>query len=362
MRVTSLAVKDFRNLEVVQFEPHPGLNLLIGSNGQGKTSILESIYLLANDASFRPARDKDLIKIGKSSYSIKANYENNSLEKSIEIDYVLNQRKIIKINGKKTFSHLDRPKIVMFNPDDLFLVKGPPQNRRLFIDYTLKQVSKEFTELSLRFDQILKRRNSILKSEKVSLELLEAVDTVFTDLASQIILARLNWIQQLEKEIISYFIKLGGNQSIRLTYAMSFPIDSGKLNHSLIRQALLDHIKSQKSQETARRTSLFGPHRDDINIYLNNLNARLFASQGQQRSIAIALKFAELQTAQTMHNSYPVFLLDEVVAELDNINRKKILELLTEESFQVFLASVDISLFNESSGKIIKVQDGGLVN
>ncbi len=362
MFISEICIDGFRNLEDVNYIPVKGINVLVGNNAQGKTNFLEAIYLLSSGSSFRIGQDKDLIRFGQDRFSIRAVYNYLDKQYSIALQYTLGKRKQLTINNKKHTLFQDRLVTTIFTPDDLFLIKGSPQRRRVFLDNLLKHLSLEYKTCSENYEHLLTRRNAILRSYPVNPTMLKAVDEVFSTTAAQVVLARLNLIKLLDEVILQFFKLLGGTESLRLKYALSFPLPSGRIKLDSIKDSIAENLLANHTRELQRKTTLIGPHRDDINFYLDEKNARIFASQGQQRNIVVALKMAELEVFYRIRGTYPIFLLDEVLAELD-INRRRImLSLLQDSPFQTFLTSVDISLFSNINGKIIGLEQGRLLD
>ncbi|MGE5423047.1 MAG: DNA replication/repair protein RecF [Ignavibacteriales bacterium] len=359
MFISELQITNFRNFENLLFPPDIGLNVLVGDNAQGKTNLLEAIYVLAHSSSFRIANDRDLIRFGQEGFNIRANYLTSEKEKSIEVIYTSAKGKTVKLNNKKRFSASEKPRVTLFTPDDLFLLKGAPQGRRGFLDNIISQVSPEYLVHLDNYETLIKRRNSLLRSDDPPAAMLDAIDTVFVETAAQIVIARLNILKLLEEESRRYYQMISAGQgSLSLKYAMSFSLSPGKINLVMIKDALAACLRESREREIHRHYSLFGPHRDDINVYIDDKNARIYASQGQQRNVIVALKLAELEVIHKLQGTYPIFLLDEVLAELDASRKKVILQILQEAPFQTFLTSVEVSLFNDIRGKIIKVQQG----
>jgi DNA replication and repair protein RecF len=183
----------------------------------------------------------------------------------------------------------------------------------------------------------------------------------FLEKASQIIQARINFISLLENTFIPIYNDLNDNDSrLKIRYAVSFPIGSDKIRLDILTNALDKYINENLNKEISRRTSLFGPHVDDINFYQEDRKARFFSSQGQQRNIVISLKLAEINIYKKLKGFYPIFLLDEVLAELDHDKQKQLINYLKNSSFQCFLTSVNLSLINTSGAKVVSVKNGSL--
>ncbi len=362
MYISDLRINGFRNLKKLLFLPEKKLNILVGYNAQGKTNFLEAIFLLANGSSFRPGLDKDLISFGQNQFLIQAKYHYREKEYLISIEYVLGKRKNIKINNKNHSLFQDKLVTTLFTPDDLFLIKGSPQQRRAFLDNLLKHLSLEYKSCYDNYQHLVSRRNELLRHEPVNPTMLQALDEVFALTAAQVILARLNILKTLDEIALNYYNLIGGKENLRIKYALSFSLSPGKVNFEAIKNSMLERLEAIRSQELLKKITLIGPHRDDVNFYLDNKNARIFASQGQQRNIIVALKIAELETFKKVRGVYPVFLLDEVLSELDARRRTMILDLLQSSPFQTFLTSVEVSLFKDINGKIIRLEQGRLLD
>ncbi|MGE5543455.1 MAG: DNA replication/repair protein RecF [Bacillota bacterium] len=362
MYISEIYINEFRNLERIKYKPAKGVNILLGNNAQGKTNFLEAIYLLAYGVSFRAGHEKDLIRIGQNHFSIQAVYHYLDKQYSTAIRYTLGKRKQITINNKRNTLFNDRLVAILFTPDDLYLIKGSPQRRRAFLDNLLKNLSPEYKTFSDNYERLLNRRNAILKNYPIDFNMLHALDHVFTVNAAQVILARLNILKLLDELTLQYYNLLGGSESLNLKYALTFSLPSGMVNLDSIRDVISANLQAVQSKEIQRKSTIIGPHRDDINFYLDQYNARVFASQGQQRNIVVALKMAEIETFKRIRGDYPILLLDEVLAELDINKRTKLLEILQKSPLQTFMTSVDSSLFNNINGKIIGLEQGRLID
>lgn len=360
MHISEIQINDFRNLERIRYVPAKGVNILLGNNAQGKTNFLEAVYLLASGVSFRSVPDKDLIRLGKNQFFIQATYHYLNKKHSISLQYTLGKRKWFTINNKRYALTQDRLAAVLFTPDDLYLIKGPPQKRRAFLDNLLKNLSPEYRTFLENYEKLLNRRNAILKDDLPDPGMLKALDHVFSLTAAQITLARLNLMKILDELTLRFYNLVGGNETLQMKYALTFNLSGGKVNLESIREMVAQGIQDISLRERQRKITLIGPHRDDINFYLDQKNARIFASQGQQRNIVVALKLAEVEVFRRIRGTYPVLLLDEILAELDIGRRATILDFLTNSSFQTFMTSVDGSLFNNINGKIVWLEQGRL--
>lgn len=362
MKLQQIEARDFRNLEKLTYRPGPGLNILLGGNAQGKTNILEAIYLLSVGTSFRTGTDKNLLRYERDAYFLRGLYRCDERNIEAEINYDLKYGKKLKINSKKTiFSNPLRLRVVFFSPDDLFLIKGSAGKRRQFLDFILKQIKNEYNYNLVNYVKILKKRNLLLKKEQYNTRSFAIIEEVFIENAVSIILARINLINTLDEYASSIYQEITNQKgSLKIRYALSFPIDSGKINHDALKEALKKQIQEKREQEIKRKKSLVGPHRDDLNVYQDGRIARYFSSQGQQRNIVVALKLAEINAFRKKSGFNPVFLLDEVLSELDLEKRQLLVNYLHGAEFQSFLTSVNLNDIDFRSAAVVTVKDGCL--
>lgn len=344
MKINEIQIRDFRNLRQIDYIAHPGLNLFLGRNAQGKTNLLEAIYILACSGSFRTGSDNDLPFFESSGYLLKTNYHQANRSLTGIIKYDRNNGKVLIINNKKADrNNPDRLKVVLFTPDDLYLVKGSPHKRRAFLNFVLKQISPDYVYNLDNYNRILKKRNFLLKQDKTKGNTFEAVNEVFIETAARVILARINFVHFLEEMAAPLYGRMNNQRgTLKLRYALSFPVDNGKINLEILQNTLARHIQMKHEEEMRKKTTRLGPHLDDLHLYHDNRMARFFASQGQQRNIAVALKMAELYTFKKIKGFYPVLLLDEVLAELDEEKKNLWLDYLQNADFQSFMTSISL--------------------
>lgn len=343
MRLTQIRVKQFRNLIQVQFHPQPGLNILGGANAQGKTNLLEAVYVMATTTSFRSGKEANLINHQSSRCTIEAEYKKQDREIECRFGLDREKGKFFEINCKKAQrSHDDRLRVVLFTPDDLYLIKGSPVRRRDYLDFALGQISRPYGHELRNYLKLLKRRNDMLRKEQGNSRVFSITNELYAKSGAEIAMSRIRFVQRLQETAAAIYERLsGGSERLQLRYALSFPVDSDTINLDILREHLLRVGHDKRTQEILRRNSLIGPHLDDLNIYLDDKLARLFASQGQQRNLAVALKLAEIYSFAAISGYYPVFLLDEVLAELDQLRKTMLLEELSQARYQSFLTSVE---------------------
>ncbi len=348
LKIDQLKVTNFRNLGNLEYSPNSGLNIIQGKNAQGKTNLLESIYMMTGNKSFRTNSDQDLLNYHATSFTIRSQYKYEHRNIIQLLSYNANSGKLIKLNNKKVnHSHDDLLKIVLFTPDDLYLIKGSPSKRRSFLDFVLKQITSDYNYYFNNFTKTLRKRNLMLKNEQTNNKSFKIVNDIYVENASKLIFLRLNFITLFDEMAGEIFKLLNDDDNhLKIRYALSFPVNSDKINLDILKNALYAQLEEKSGDELRRRSTVAGPHLDDLHIYLDNRIARTFASQGQQRNIAITMKLAELYTFKEIKGYYPIFLLDEVLAELDSEKRQLLIDELNRADYQSFLTSVNLDKLN----------------
>jgi DNA replication and repair protein RecF len=338
-----IVIKEFRNIKSVQAETKYGLNFLIGANGQGKTNFLEAIYYLAFGNSFRSADHQALLNFGNDRFVIEGFYKIRDRVNRSTVTYDREKNKKLILNEKKVSFSEQELNLILFTPDDLYLVKGSPKQRRNLLDHSLKQISKDFSIYIDNYGKLLKKRNYLLKSEQTNSKMFSALNQSFIEQGARVILARMNYVQFLDQSLTDIYHSLnGGNGNLKIKYALSFPLDHDKINVENLCNKLEEQLEQTKEAEQKRKMTLTGPHLDDLHIYAEGRLARQYCSQGQQRNIVIALKLAEIRCFAEIKGYFPLFLLDEVLAELDENKRKQLLHYLEQAPFQSFLTAVNM--------------------
>jgi DNA replication and repair protein RecF len=357
-----IRINGFRNLSSQIYEAQKGLNILIGENGQGKTNFLEAVYYLSCGSSFRASDHKVLVNYDEKHFTIEA--VNNIKDKWLKaaVIYERNKGKKFSLNDKRSAYSENFMNAVLFTPDDLYLIKGSPKQRRDYLDYGLKQIAKEYYGYFENYGKILKKRNFLLKSEQTKGGLYKTLNDVFIEQAARIILARFNYINLLDDVLKETYKSLnGGGNQLKIKYALSFPLDHDKINLTILSEKIKEQIDLKAGQEIKRKSVLVGPHLDDLHIYFDNRPARQYCSQGQQRSIAVSLKLAELCAFAKIKGYYPLFLLDEVMAELDENKRCLLLNYLEKAPFQSFMTAVNSEYLGELKNTLLTVIDNGVL-
>ncbi len=366
MIVKSIKLKNFRNFEELNIELNDVLNIFIGDNGQGKTNLLESIYLCSIGKTFKLNTENDLIKFGQNNFEIeivvnKGNKEN----KTINIAYMKNQNRIVKINGVKLDKNselIGYMNNVIFTPDDLKIVKGSPIERRKFVNIDISQIKPKYKYLLKNYKKIVLGRNNILKNlnNNSNREVLSIWDDYLIDVGSEIIFYRNEYINKLKYEASKIYSDISDNKE---SFDLSYKCDIGNvenLSKDDIKKIFREKIEKNIENEIFRKNSLHGPHKDDITIKINNKDFKYFGSQGQQRSAVLAIKLGEIEIIKNEIGEYPILLLDDVLSELDNKRKGFLIDYIKD--IQTIITSTDDTdlkdLVKKNDKKIFHICEG----
>lgn len=349
MRLESLALKDFRNYEQVSLELDPGLNIFVGDNAQGKTNLLEAVYVLALSKSYRAAQDSDLIRHGAQRALAAAQVRKLA---AVELGFVLShtEKKRLLVNGKAAAANrfVGTLLAVLFSPDSLQLVKGAPADRRHFLDVQICQIDPVYRKTLLEYQRVVRQRNSLLKAAQESRALLgqlPAWDRQLVRLGTQVILRRLIVVEQLQKYARETQREISQErEDLDLVYVPFFALRDGgphKLpaSEAELSEAFEKALRELHAEELRRGCTLVGPQRDDLVFLVNGRDLRKFGSQGQQRSAVLACILAELELMHAETGEYPVVLLDDVLSELDKNRRLQLLTLLNAKAQTIVTAT-----------------------
>lgn len=365
MFCSGIEVNNFRNIEKADISFCKETNILLGDNAQGKTNMLEAIYLTALGKSFRQAIDKELIRFGEDYSVIKNNYYDSIRKNEISITLFSDrkQKKIEKnrVRVAKTSELVGQFKVVLFCPEHLAIIKEGPSLRRNFMDVAISQIRPMYIKSLQRYTSILKERNSLIKQASANSNIFnETIDLWSEQLAeeaSRITVYRVEYLKMARKYLEECFCDMTGEkEKPSIVYQSSCHLsEEDCFDKEKIKNAYLDLYNNRHDREIGAETTLWGIHRDDIDMSLNGKNARIYCSQGQQRSFALAMKLAEGEIIKNeCGGDYPVFLLDDVLSELDNARRTYLVENIKNK--QVIMTSCEKSI--PDAGKIIHVKEG----
>lgn len=345
LHLASLHLRAFRNYKHLDLEFSPGLNVIYGDNAQGKTNLLESVYFLATGKSHRSSRDQEMIAEDEPSLLVRANVVRRTGELGLELSLGHETRKALKINGlpeKKITRLIGSVAVVFFSPDDLQLIKGPPSGRRRFLDIELSQISQNYLHHLMMFQRVLQQRNALLRQEHVDQSSLAVWDEQFLDAGAQLVARRAAAVARLAPIARRYHELLSnGREQLRLSYQSQAWSEGSEIDLAQIRDRLASLLQERRREEIRRQMTVVGPQRDDLAFFVDDRDARLYASQGQQRTAVLALKLAELQFMRDEIGESPLLLLDDVASELDPHRRNFLLQTV-EDGIQTFVSCTDL--------------------
>ena len=359
MNILSLKLKNFRNFSEENFVFGKKINILTGANAQGKTNTAEAIFFLCTSYSPRASKDKYVIKNGEEEASAEAIAESKYGLVTVNITFNRNDKKRIFINGievHKVGELLGNIHSVFFNPQELKLVQESPEDRRRFMNVSLSQMSKNYFYALQRYNKILSQRNRLLKDENeyVIRETLPVWDLQLAKQAAKIVADRNEFLRNISPIAEEkHALITGGKETLKMN------TDGGYYGSEQdIEYALLSDLKSSLEKDIRLGFTSIGPHRDDIKFSLNDLDARIYGSQGQQRTIALALKLAEAETFKIRFGEYPVLILDDVLSELDLSRQKRLIK--TTADIQTIYTATGLSsaVFRDYDYKRIIIENG----
>ena len=325
MRIRELRLQNFRNYATLTMEPDEGLCVLTGNNAEGKTNILESVFLCALGRSHRTSKDSEMIRSGQDAASVHLVLDTRGGTREIGCRLMTGERKHLSIDGtalSRSGELLGCLNVVMFAPEDLTLVKGGPAERRRFMDMEISQLRPSYYYTLQRYNAALKQRNAMLKDpEAVDYNQLEAWDEQLAKLGAEIILDRDEFMEDLAGLASDIHMRLSdGREILLLSYEPYVQVDDPETLEENIRELLTANL----DKDLFRGYTSVGPHRDDIGMDLDGTDVRSYGSQGQQRTVVLSLKLSELEIMKQVRGELPVLLLDDVFSELDR-NRQQML-------------------------------------
>lgn len=355
MWIKKIKIKNFRNYESEEINLEKNINIFYGQNAQGKTNIIESIFLCSLGKSFRTKKDKEMIKLNEQNALVEVEYEKSDRDGKIKIE--IGNKKNIYLNGikiKKLSELLGNLNIVIFTPDDINILKGGPQNRRRFLDIMISQLRPNYMHILNLYIKTMEQRNNYLrqiKEEHKDENLLEIWDEKLEEYAIKIYEYRKEFIEKIIKKLdIIHKNITNGEEQIELEYVTE--CDS--------KEKYLKLLKERRKLDIIKGFTTKGVHRDDFMIYINKKDIKIFGSQGQNRTAMLSLKLAELQVIYDEIGEYPILLLDDFMSELDKTRRKNFLENI--EGTQVIITgtekldieNLEYLEYNVSNGKVLK--------
>jgi len=358
MLLEKIAFKSFRNLSDGSLLPSDNITVLLGRNAQGKTNSLEAIHICCAGRSHRTFRDRELIKFGCEAAYLEAVCRRNDGRRKIEIGLSQSNKKSIRINynpAKRLGELMGNMTGVMFSPEDLSLVKDGPSWRRRFLDMALSQIEPGYFYALQSYQQALLQRNTLLKT-KCGIETLPVWDESLAEYGAKLIAVRRDFAYKLTAKCAEVHASItGGRENLEIEYD-SIHADGGE---GELRSRLLEVLEKGREGDLRQGVTRFGPHRDDLMVGINGLEARIYASQGQQRTAALSLKLAEVGIMKELTGEAPLLLLDDVFSELDAQRREWLLEHIS--GVQTFITAIDFdgAIFKRYPDiRVLHVEDG----
>ena len=402
MKINGLVLENFRNYKNLEIEFDERRNLIVGENAQGKTNLVEAIYLTAFAKSFRTNNSADMILFGESSGRVSADITSEDIDKNVSITIRSDGKKMIKKDGKvvkKTADLLNTVVVIVFTPDDLRIIKDSPEKRRAFINRELSQMRPRYYEQLRRYNEALKEKNALLKgffnvkkktftradnlslndvspdyakgssdgaetanpydnSRRYNEDLLDIYDRQIADAGYERIRYRMEFVEMLSEEAAEIMRNISdGRESLEIKYKTACKY----VTASEGREILYSQIRNNREKDIYNGSATLGPHRDDIEFYINGNDARKFGSQGQQRTIALSLKFAEIRIARQILGEAPVLLLDDVLSELDPGRQRFLISEI--DDVQLFITSAELADEVRSAlqgGTLFRIEEGNV--
>ena len=355
MIVKNLKLKNYRNYSNLRIDFCDGLNVIVGANAQGKTNLIEAIYMCSIGKSLRAKFERQTIKWNEDHALISLDVEKKYGKTTIDIILSKSTKKTVRINKipiKKIGELMGELNAVFFSPDELKLIKESPEDRRRFMDISLSQTSKSYFYLLGKYEKILANRNKLLKLEANKETIIDTLDIWNEQLAnvgSKIILSRINFLNLLTPyAVLSHKYLTEEKEELKLEYSGI----KGSTEEE-IKQKFLDALKKKLEKDLKLCYTTVGPHRDDIKVSINDIDVRTFGSQGQQRTVALSLKLAEIEIIEKQTGEKPILLLDDVLSELDSNRKKRLLKFCKKT--QTFLTCTD---FEGEADNLIRIENG----
>ena len=348
MNIEQISLRSYRNYDSLDLTFSPRLNVFLGENAQGKTNLLESIYVLSFARSHRSNNEKEMIQWEKEFARLEGKIEKNN--GSLDLTMIIsNKGKKTKINGleqTKLSNYIGHLNVILFAPEDLLLVKGSPQNRRRFLDMEIGQINANYLYNLSKYQSVLKQRNQYLKkiafSGNKDLVYLDVLNEQLAETGSLVVYHRLNFLEKLEEWANTIHQKITyGKEVLKISYKSQLELGE-KMSESALFDLLLSELKATTEKDLKHLTTSVGPHRDDLLFFVNDKNVQTFGSQGQQRTTALSLKLAEIELINDEIGEYPVLLLDDVLSELDDDRQIHLMEFI-ENKLQTFLTTTSLT-------------------
>ncbi len=358
MFLQQLKLKNFRNYEKVNIKLSENINIFYGDNAQGKTNILESIYLLGLTKSHRATSDNELIMNERNYYTVEGMINKNKIRTKLLLKYAKKSKEFYIDNNKilKTTDYLSNMNVIIFFPDDIEIIKGLPEIRRKYLNTELSQLYPTYYKILNEYNKLLKMRNDLLKKacnrEKIDFNYLNIVTEYYIDKAVFIYRARKKYIEKVSILAANIFSDISNSKNFSLSYLTKPYIED--FNSFALKENLKKIMQENLEKEIKLGMSLYGPHRDDFEFVLNGSNLKKFGSQGQQKLSVLVLKLSEIKIFENQLNETPILLLDDVFSEFDKHKKNNILKYI-DKNIQTIITTTDLNNIKKEIINVSKV-------
>jgi DNA replication and repair protein RecF len=359
MYIKSLDLKDYRNYSDLSIDFNDGINILYGDNAQGKTNILEAIYISGTTKSHKGSKDREIIKLDKEESHVRVMVERKGVTHKIDMHLKKHKPKGVAINGipiKKSSELFGIINIVFFSPEDLNIIKNGPSERRRFIDLELCQLDKVYLHNLSNYNKIISQRNNLLKQISFNKNLLDTLsiwDIQLVEYGIQIIKRRSSFIKQINEIVYDIHSKLSGKKEELLI----------KYEPNVMMDDFADKLKGSLERDLLLKMTNVGPHRDDISFLNKLIDIKKYGSQGQQRTAALSLKLAEIEIVKKLTGDKPILLLDDVLSELDRNRQNYLLNSIHDIQTIITCTGLEEFISNRMNfDKIYRVVEGTVTN
>lgn len=370
MFLKNIKIQNFRNYKLLNVDFYNGINIIYGKNGQGKTNLLEAIYVLSITKSHKSFIDTKLIMESENFFKIKGLLNTSNINKKLEIN-MTEKNKVLKIDEiikNKLSDYTSVMNVIIFYPEDLEIIKGSPILRRKYINTQLSQIDNSYLDILNEYNKLLKMRNDYLKQINYNIHnqiYLKTLNDYYIKKSILLYKMRKKYIEKVNERISDIYYDISGLKNLKVIYKSN--IDFNYDNNDDLYNKIINKIDSVYETEKKLKTTLVGPNRDDFEFYIDDKNIKLFGSQGQQRMAILAFKLAEIEIFKNVKNEYPILLLDDVFSELDKNKKNNLLKYINN-NIQTFITTTDLTsiskklrnkakLFEIESGKIKKIEE-----
>ncbi|MDD2180829.1 MAG: DNA replication/repair protein RecF [Bacilli bacterium] len=367
MILKELKITNFRNYNNLTISFNPDINIIYGDNGEGKTNLLESIYVLAMTKSHKLLIDNHLINSSSKFARVEGKILDEIMTSNMEV-IIEPKKKQLKIDGdyiSKINKYITKMSVIIFYPEDLELIKGSPMERRRYLNIQLSQIHPNYLNILNDYNKILKQRNEFLKNydrnKQSDSNFFDIVTNTLIEKGTKLYQYRENYIKNINQNISDIYYSIMNIKKFNILYKPSINIDDYEKNR--ISKIFEEELNRNHDSEIKLGITLVGPHRDDFDFMIDNQNLKIYGSQGQQRVAVLSLKLSEIPIFKSYKNSYPILLLDDVFSELDDNKKNNLLKYIVN-NIQTFITTTDLKSINQDilkKANIIKIKNGKIM-